>query len=87
MGREKKHGLMEQCTKVIILWGENMDMGNLCGLMDHNTLDNFSITILKGKVTTRGLMEENIKEIGATIKWMVEEFSYGLMDEDMKENI
>jgi hypothetical protein len=55
--------------------------------MDHNTLDNFSITILKGKVTTRGLMEENIKEIGATIKWMVEEFSYGLMDEDMKENI
>jgi hypothetical protein len=32
-------------------------------------------------------MEENIKAIGATIKWMVEEFSHGLMDVDMKESI
>jgi|APCry1669188879_1035177.scaffolds.fasta_scaffold458136_2 hypothetical protein len=87
MVKEKKHGLMEQCTKVITLWVGNMDMGNLCGQMDRNTQDNFSITTSKGRVTIHGLMEGNIKEIGATIKWMVEEFSHGLMDVDMKESI
>ena len=41
MDAESKHGLMEPNMMVNIKWGENMDKGNLSGLMEAHIMANF----------------------------------------------
>ena len=72
---------------------ENMSMGRSMvkehsnGLMVQHIREISLITIFMDMVHTSGLMAVNTLVIGETIKCMVEEFSNGQMEEDMKETM
>jgi len=84
MGKEKKLGLMVQCTKETMysVGSKVLEISN--GLMDLFTLVNSSTIILKEWENIVGLMEGVIMENGVIIKCTEKEFSSGQMAENMK---
>lgn len=83
----KKHGPIMPCTKASITLEKSKESVTFSGQMDQYTLDNSLITILKGKVSTNGQMDDVLMESGATIKCMEKEYLHGLMAGNMKESI
>lgn len=80
MEKEKRLGLMEQCTREIILWGRSTAMALSAGRMDLSIKVRSFTTTLKDKVCTSGQTGANTWVTGATIKWMAVECSLGQMD-------
>ena len=62
-------------------------MENLYGQIKVCMKENSKIIILKALGIISGLMADNIREHGETIKCMEEVYSYGLMEENMKESL
>lgn len=66
-----------------MIWVKNMEKVFLYGVMDPNIMVNSIIIILMVKELILGLMADNIKENGKTIKWMAKVNSLGQMVENM----
>ena len=66
---------------------KSMEEVHLYGQMDLFIMANFNIIILRELVNINGLMVDLITVIGKIIKCMDRVYSFGLMEEDMKENI
>jgi hypothetical protein len=62
-------------------------MEDLHGQMGVHTQDNLKKTIFKVREHTIGLMDVNSSEHGSTIKWKVQVFLHGLMEENTMESI
>ncbi len=58
----------------------------LCGQMVANIKENLKIIILKALAITYGSMVESMRAHGGIIKCTEEEFSFGQMAENMKDN-
>ena len=65
---------------------EKMEMGSFYGQTDQHIKVNLLITIFMDLAPTRGLMGDNTKENGITIKCMVEECLLGQMVGNMMVN-
>lgn len=73
MVKERKFGLMEQVMKVNIKMEKRKGEELFVGLIVQFILENFIKITFKEKENIPGMMEENIKELGKIIKWMVKE--------------
>lgn len=87
MEQEKRHGQMELHMRGIMCLVKSMEEVHLYGQMDLFIMANFNIIILRELVNINGLMVDLITVIGKIIKCMDRVYSFGLMEEDMKENI
>jgi hypothetical protein len=86
MAKEKKHGLMEQCMRVITSMVRSMEWGTLSGVMDQSIKGSFTTTTLRVRESTDGQMEGHLEGSGRITRCMAEEYSLGQMVESMKEN-
>ena len=86
-GMVKRHGPMEQFTKVFIKMELNMEKAAFNGLTEQHIMVNSLTTTLRAKEYTFGLIRENMKEAGSIIKWMVQEYLYGQMVDHILGNI
>lgn len=66
--------------------GRRMEEDCFCGGMAHAIMETLSTTVLKGLVTTDGLMAESTKASGLVTRCMVQESSRGQMVVSMKVN-
>jgi hypothetical protein len=87
MDMESKDGSMEHVMREISKMDLNMDMENFYGQMEVNMMVNSDTIISKVLVIINGQIEDNIKEYGATIRCMEKEYSFGLMGENIKDNM
>ena len=75
---------MELLTREIILKVWKRAMEHLFGQMEVAMMVNSNKIILKDLVIINGLMEDNMKDNGGTIKWMEKGYLFGQMVENMK---
>jgi len=86
-GMVKRHGPMEQFTKVFIRMELNMEKAAFNGLTEQHIMVNSLTTTLRAKEYTFGLIRENMKEAGSIIKWMEQGYLFGLTVDHTSGNI
>lgn len=86
MDMEWKHGPMEPNMKGTMNMGRNMELVHSNGLITLNTLESSITTIFMGKESTLGVMGEDTKVNGKTIRCMEKGLSLGQMEGNMWES-
>lgn len=87
MDMEFKHGLMDQNTKVFMIWEKKMVKENIFGKMEVIMMVVGSIIKSLVKEHISGQMVGDMKEIGSIIKCMDMDVMNGKMAGNMKDNI
>jgi hypothetical protein len=85
MGRELRHGLMEQFMMAFTKKARKMERAISSGEMGHSTRANSRTTILKDMEFISGMIRENLKVNGKIIKCMEEATLLGQMGVSIME--